>query len=339
MTNQPFTAELENGFGASQLTEVVRLLRTARYMFVVLGVAFLAWETFEVLLQDETVTFWVLVEVGLISVVSPLFIWKVSKRGESRVGDAGLRHAELVTASRRIQLEVGQHDRAGAPRRELTELRLRELANLSVRMHEQERKRVAEQLDDRVAQPLSSVLLQLQVLQSMTWGDVQARPVTQRLTALIEGIVRRSRGITNDLYPPGLDEFGVVRLIESELRRFQGENECRVTFDARTPTMLSQEVELTLYRILREALGNIERHALGVRNVAVSIVHGNRAVTLVVHDDGSGFDVNAAEGTRSGGLANMRRRVEIMGGTSEVTSTIGQGTIVTVTIPVDNGDI
>ena len=301
--------------------------------------AFLAWEASEVFHQDESVTFWVMTEVGLFSVVSPLFVWTLSKWGERLVMDASRRQAELVTVSRSMQFEASQHGRAGAPRRELTEPRLREVANASVRMHEQERKRAAAQLDDQVAQPLASVLHQLQILQSMTWGDVQARPVTQHLLALTEGIVRRSRSITDDLYAPGLDELGVVRLMELELRRFQRENECHVTFDAETPTMLSQEVELTLYRVFREALANIQKHALGARNVAVSIVYGNRAVTLLVQDDGSGFDVNAAEDRRAGGLANIRRRVEIIGGTSEVTSTIGQGTTVTVTIPVDNGDM
>ena len=111
----------------------------------------------------------------------------------------------------------------------------------------------------------------------------------------------------NDLYPAGLEEFGVVRLMEHELDGLQEDMGCLVEFVDDCPIKAAHEVEITLYRILHEALINIRRHAPNVKNVGVLLKFKNQIALLQVQDDGPGFDIEELTGGGPvGGLMNTR---------------------------------
>jgi len=216
------------------------------------------------------------------------------------------------------------------------EQQIRELTAASIRAHEGERQWIAYEVHDRIAQALASVFQQLQTLESMTRDDPQARQVATRASVLLREAIRETRNIMNDLHPPLLDEFGIVPLIEEEIRHFQEATGCGVGFDADCPVRPSPDAELVLYRIFHEALINVRRHATSVENVTVTLTSRDHAASLQVLDDGPGFDVEAAtQDRRVGGLMSMRRRTEIIGGTFEVASSPGQGTRVTTRIPIN----
>lgn len=218
-----------------------------------------------------------------------------------------------------------------------SERRVRQLATASVRAHEEERQWIALEVHDRISQSLVSVFHQLQKLQYMTRADPSVQPVVQRSSALLQDAIRESQNIMNDLYPAGLDEFGVVPLMEAELSRFQEDTGCRVSFNADAEVMPSQEVGVTLYRIFHEALANIQRHAPGTQNVVVSLTYREMFINLEVQDDGPGFDMEAVtEDNRIGGLMSMQRRAEIIGGSFEVTSKPGEGAIVSICVPIES---
>ncbi len=140
----------------------------------------------------------------------------------------------------------------------------------------------------------------------------------------------------NDLYPAGLEEFGIVPLIEAELSRLEQDIGCRVAFYASSPATLSTNVGVILYRIFHEALSNIRQHATTAENVNVSLGCTDGVASIEVQDDGPGFDVEATEENRVSGLMSMRRRAEMVGGTFELTSVPGKGTTVTVRVPRDS---
>ena len=218
------------------------------------------------------------------------------------------------------------------------ERQVRELAEGSIRAQEEERQWIAYEVHDRIAQTLASVFQQLQKLESMTRSDPEVRQVAVRASILLREAIRESRNIMNDLHPPVLDEFGVEPLIQQELRHFRQETGCKANLDANYQTRPPREVEVVLYRIFHEALTNVRKHAADAKDVSVSLFSTGGTVDLGVEDDGPGFNVEAAARTkRVGGLLSMARRAEIIGGRCEVISALGQGTKVSVRIPLAMG--
>jgi signal transduction histidine kinase len=99
---------------------------------------------------------------------------------------------------------------------------------------------------------------------------------------------------------------------------------------SRAPQRLAQEIEIAIYRITQEALTNARKHG-GAGRVNVDLWEDETHVHLTVQDDGRGFDPEAR--TAGFGLTGIRERVEMLSGESEITSTPGRGTTLTVTIP------
>lgn len=218
------------------------------------------------------------------------------------------------------------------------ERQVREMAGAYLAAQEEERQSIALEVHDRLAQTLAAAFQQLQALESTPLWKPRARKMLTRARTLLREAIRESRNIMNELYPPGLEELGVVPLIEEELRRFQEDTGCRARFDAGYPVRPSREVEVALYRVFHEALTNVRRHAPGAQNVSVTLAQRDGVVRLEVRDDGPGFDVPAATANpRVGGLMSMRRRAEVVGGTFAVTSGPGQGT--TVAVSMSGGDL
>ncbi len=97
-------------------------------------------------------------------------------------------------------------------------------------------------------------------------------------------------------------------------------------------------METTLYRVIQEALGNVTRHARAT-HVQVHLWQEDRLVRCTVQDDGIGFDapaVLAQRGDRGLGLLGIQERLDVLGGTLEVTSVPGRGTELCITIPIEN---
>lgn len=204
----------------------------------------------------------------------------------------------------------------------------------SILAQEEERQWIALEVHDRIAQTLASVFQQLQVLESITKADPRAWQVATRASTLTREAIREARNIMNDLHPPVLDEFGVVPLIEEELRRFREDTGCEATFLASYSARPCPETEVAIYRIFHEALINVRRHAHATA-VLVSLQDGPCVVQLNIQDDGVGFDVDdAKKKKRVGGLMSMQRRAELAGGICHIESRPGQGASVEIQFPL-----
>lgn len=199
---------------------------------------------------------------------------------------------------------------------------------------DEEREWIALEVHDRIAQTLASVFQQLQTLEGLARSYPEIRQVAVRGSLLCREVIREARNIMNDLRPPVLDDLGLVPALEEELREVAERTPCRVKQTLLLTGRLPRGIELSLYRIFREALVNIQRHAQA-KEVRVALREEGEGVRLEVSDNGSGFDVgNAMERKRIGGLLSMRRRAEVVGGVCQVQSEPGQGTRVTAWLPL-----
>lgn len=203
--------------------------------------------------------------------------------------------------------------------------------------HDDEREWIALDVHDRIAQTLASIFQQLQAMEGLARSTPEIRRAAVRGALLCREAIREARNIMNDLRPPILDELGLIPTIEEELTQFGEETSCTVVRVLALPVGgLSRPVELTLYRIFRESIVNIRKHARASL-VEVSLATDTTdtgGIRLEITDDGAGFDPGDAIVKKPvGGLLSMRRRAELAGGTLRLDSRPGVGTRVSAWIP------
>lgn len=202
------------------------------------------------------------------------------------------------------------------------------LSRKLIEAHEAERRSIARELHDDFGQVLTAIKLNL-----MTHERDQAESV-----ALVDGAIARMRDLAQDLRPPLLDELGLEAslrwFVEREARRAGLQLELRLEAPAVRP---SAEVETTCFRVVQESITNVIRHAQA-RRVEVELRAEGRELILTVRDDGKGFDVAAAHrrAVRGGsqGLLGMQERAALVGGTLQVESAPGSGTVVRARLPL-----
>jgi len=221
--------------------------------------------------------------------------------------------------------------------RKLAEQELRRLSHLIIAAQEVERQRVARELHDGVNQLIASAKMRLGKVSDR--GDLgpATREILHRCEGLLVQALEENRRIAHNLHPADLDHLGLGVSCRNLCREFATTTnlkiKCRVVGLTKR---LAAHVELNLYRILQEALSNIQKHARA-KSVHVFLTLRPPTVLLKIQDDGRGFDSvkarSSQKGHRGAGLTNMRERATAMGGTCEVTSAVKQGTTISVRVP------
>ncbi|MGH2540395.1 MAG: response regulator [Actinomycetota bacterium] len=222
----------------------------------------------------------------------------------------------------------------------ITNARLHEAAESNVRAEAvaAERTRMAREVHDAVAQGLVSVLLQLRVAR----GAVEDGRNDEAIDALAEArsaaeaAFEETRRSVLGLAPSPLEGRSLDEALELEIAwaNRTGVIQARLV-TAGTPVVVPRDVAHTLFRIAQEALTNAIRHAQA-GSVRVGLAHSATGVTLLVQDDGAGFDRAQVErdSERHGlGLGGMAERARLLGGTLELESTPGWGTRIRAWIP------
>lgn len=213
----------------------------------------------------------------------------------------------------------------------------RVLEDQIVRAHEEERRRIARDLHDGPAQTLAGLLLRAEICQRLV--EVDSRRAGAELEALKEELrnsLQEVRGILFNLRPPALDQLGLVAALRSYLEGLASRSGLATVFSVTgQERRLPPSLEVTLYRLLQEALNNVRKHARAA-TVSVRLEFLPDRVAAVVEDDGIGFDVDAAraQGGDHFGLVGMRERVELMEGTLDISSRPGHGTRIAFSFPV-----
>jgi signal transduction histidine kinase len=201
-----------------------------------------------------------------------------------------------------------------------------------VSAQELERRRLARELHDETGQALTSILLGLRTVEEAR-GEDELRAAVGEVRELVRSTLQDVRQLAVELRPKALDDFGLVAALERLTSGFAEQTGIALAFESTLPEKrLSQEIETALYRIVQESLTNVVKHA---RASHVSILLGRKreAVTVVVEDDGVGFD--PARTHEDGlGLIGMRERVALVGGKVTVESRPGAGTTFVAEVPV-----
>jgi len=219
-----------------------------------------------------------------------------------------------------------------------------ELRRLSLRIieaQEAERLRVARELHDVVNQLIASAKMRLRkVEQSLAGLNPAAREILTRCGDLLVQALEENRRIAHDLRPADLDELGLEEACRNLCQNVQLRTELTVNSTiGQISHRLPPHVELHLFRMLQEALNNVEKHAR-TKNVQVQIAEIDGKIILKIQDDGCGFSQRASNGKSKGhgsGLTNIRERAAFLGGTCEVESSPKMGTTITVHAPLGNG--
>lgn len=199
----------------------------------------------------------------------------------------------------------------------------------------EERQRLARELHDSVTQSLYGVTLYAEAAaRTLSMGET-AR-ATEHLRVLRETAqeaLREMRLLIFELRPPLLEQEGLVAAVRGRLEAVEGRAGLRVNMETTGEIAVPFEVQKELYRIAQEALNNVLKHAQA-QCVTVTLAQSEGMIVLEIADDGVGFDLKAA---RSGlGLPGIGERVKMLSGALEIESTLGKGTLVRVTIPLEN---
>jgi signal transduction histidine kinase len=247
--------------------------------------------------------------------------------------------AEVLAADEIGTLAVSFNEMAGSLERYRRKVREKEKARLAlleriVDAQEDERKNLSRELHDHLGQSLLAVMLAVESGCPYSAREESAcEKAGQRLRQVVDDVHRLSRAMR----PPLLDDFG----LESALAKYveDASQELGIAIDyqysrAGDHERLPDPVEITLYRIVQEAVSNIVRHAEATR-ASVVVLQKKGECTLLVEDNGRGFDTDDVRRETCLGIVGMRERVAPLGGTCDIESRAGTGTTVRVKLPLD----
>jgi two-component system, NarL family, sensor kinase len=219
-----------------------------------------------------------------------------------------------------------------------TEELLRALTHRVVQVQEAERERVAFELHDNITQLVCAVVFRSQTLvDTLPVRDGPSKAKARKLRDMLGNIADEVARISHNLGPSLLDHLGLAAVMRDTRTEFADRTGVSIKLacmqlTARQPA----DTELALYRILQEALRNVEKHA-NAQHVSVRLKQQGAFVQLVISDDGIGFDQDSFPARRKDkgglGLLSMRERASYVGGTLRIKSVLHAGTEIEVLIP------
>ena len=196
---------------------------------------------------------------------------------------------------------------------------------------EEERTRISRDLHDSVGQSLTGILLYIDELEKKVGGDQVSKVKDLAVKTLAD-----VRNISQELRPALLDSVGLDAALKQLSRELAERSKLKIsalsTVSKDILEALDDDKEITLFRIAQESLTNVIRHAQA-QEVSVILNMRNNTLQLSIEDDGKGFDSTA---TFKGhlGLVAMRERLELVGGSFNIESEAGTGTVIYARIPL-----
>jgi nitrate/nitrite-specific signal transduction histidine kinase len=200
----------------------------------------------------------------------------------------------------------------------------------------QERNRLARDIHDNLAQGFVGIVLQLEGADQVMDSDLTtARVHIDRAKQLARESLDEARRSVRALRPQTLEKFTLVHGFHHEVRNFIRDTEVDAKLDiSGEPEALAPDMEDTLFLILRESLSNIRKHA-GATQVNVKLGISENEVELSIRDNGLGFSSDSIKDDAFG-LISMRERASLFGGSLNVESEKGKGTLVLVKLPLNS---
>jgi chemotaxis family two-component system sensor kinase Cph1 len=222
--------------------------------------------------------------------------------------------------------------------RAIVEAELSQVLHRTVADQEAERLRIARELHDTLGQSLTLLRLGLERIRESSPDSAELQQRVVGVNQIAADLVRQVNRLAWEIRPTALDDLGIQTAVQTLLDNWSESSKIRFDLHlALGEQRLPLAIETTLYRVLQETLTNVVRHAEATE-VAVILTAAEQLVTMVVEDDGRGFDWNDAVTrtplTRRLGLLGIRERLATVGGTLEIESSRGNGTSIFVRIPI-----
>jgi two-component system sensor histidine kinase TtrS len=249
-----------------------------------------------------------------------------------------LRTRELSQTNRALETEVAVRKQAEEDARTLLEQK-RFLAQKCMAVQEEERRYLARELHDELGQCITAIQADAEIIQDLS-GACDSR--LKASAGAIQGVSSRIYEVVHTLmlrYRPGvLDDLGLVETIRDEVNGWQVRQPDTVytlNFSGELDT-LGEDLNICIYRIIQESLTNIAKYARATSvhiEIAVEQAGSVQQLRVEVQDNGAGFDPRAGAG--GFGLVGMRERVEALRGEFTLTTKPGNGTRITVILPLN----
>jgi signal transduction histidine kinase len=209
----------------------------------------------------------------------------------------------------------------------------RRLSLSKLRLQEDERRRLARELHDELGQHLNAIKIETVAIRGAAGDGEEVRRGAEAIASSADHLHAVVRDMTRSLRPAGLDELGLAAALEHHVEGWREKSGVDASLQVEGDIdVLPEDVNITLYRCVQEALTNVSRHA-GAHRVHIRVArNGAGAVELSLSDDGSGARTPwTSEGV---GLIGMRERVEALGGSMEVSTEPRRGFTVSARLPI-----
>jgi len=299
-------------------------------------VALVRWKTNPAALLFCFVPFllWAALRFGSLGVSSSmlaiafLFIWgNVHGRSPFMVSDPfqSVQSLQLFLLSAAIPFMVLA---ALVEERERTHQTLLSLSHKLIAAHEQERSRIARELHDDICQRLAMLSIRIERVNKIS-GSGQLEQIWSQCSALTGDV----QALSHELHPSILDNLGLIAAIKSFCREISERSGTVDFIDRNVPATLPQDVSLSLFRVVQEALHNAVKYS-GAKHFEVNLQGKVGKIELEVSDSGVGFDVTKVKNKGGLGLVTMAERVHLVNGTLNIDSQANCGTHIRVRLPL-----
>ncbi len=201
-------------------------------------------------------------------------------------------------------------------------------------IREEERTHIAREIHDELGQQLTVLKMDASWLnKKLNAADDNVKQKLKDLLELMDSTVKTVRRISSELRPSLLDDMGLVPAMEWHLKEFEKRASIKTSFKFPDYELnLQDSVKTGLFRIFQESLTNVVRHA-NAKKVEVNLKKENENIVLSIKDDGKGFDKKKEKNKKTLGILGMQERSFMMGGTYQIDSKPGKGTLVVVSVP------
>ncbi|CAM3526204.1 sensor histidine kinase [Marinicrinis lubricantis] len=256
--------------------------------------------------------------------------------------DKTIEKAETVASQLNVVLEYLSGDLEQVTRI-IESARNRQIMGLKITLaQEEERKRIAREIHDGIAQSMANLILRTEITERMLMKE-QYELVKEEVADLktqVRSNLEEVRKMIFNLRPMALDDLGLVPTLHKFVQDFEDKYKIRARFElygkeARLPSAM----EVAIYRVVQESLSNVLKHSKAT-SVEVSLTFQSDAVLLFIQDNGVGFDPSIiGKKLREGenfGLMGMKERIELLEGTFEIESEVDAGTKLKIMVPIND---
>ena len=220
------------------------------------------------------------------------------------------------------------------------------LANMEKELHkvsaqlitsqENERKRLAFELHDVLGKSLTAIKLNVEnaIFTKKRWGHNKTKQL-ENVIFMVQETIKETREITQNLWPPVLDDLGIIATISWYSREF--ENTYPWIFVEQTISIMENEIpdliKIVIFRILQESMNNCVKYS-ECKTITIKLENDSKGIKFYVEDDGQGFDLKKIHTQQGFGLLSMKERSRLSNGIFEIKSKKDRGTLIKVTWPL-----